>query len=130
MAGTAEIRDPALRETLEQAERLIDADGFREAVELCADAYLSVMQRHSELAPQAPSGHGDGLGPPGGAAGIGGPTTAWPVNVGLQVTFDESGRPRKRYERERFNFSEAATCFEFTLDLVLRTERTLEEKRS
>jgi hypothetical protein len=113
---TAEIKDAALREQLGEAERLLDEERFRDAVERCADAYLLIMRRHPELRPPPSDGSEDGplfLMPP----------TAWPVGLGLRITFDAAGMPHKSYEKERFTFSAAATYFEFVLDLAARAER-------
>jgi len=124
VATTADIKDEALRERLGAAERLLDADQFRAAVERCAETYLLILRQHPALAQQARELSAAGLAPPGGGRpAIGGPTPVWPIGVGLCIAFDGDGAPHTTLEKERFSFSEAATCFEFVLDLATRAER-------
>lgn len=125
MATTAAIKDATLREQLDAAERLLDADRFREAVERCAATYLLILAQHPELAQQAREANSEALAPPGGGRpNIGGVSAIWPVTVGLRISFDPAGTPTQTLEKARFSFAEAATCFEFVLDLAARAQRT------
>jgi hypothetical protein len=119
MATTAEIRDPALRANLEEAERLIEADKFGESIDLCAETYIALMRARPELIQQPPAriGPAAGGGPPGAAL-----ANVWPMTVGLQIAFDGT-QPRIIREKERHTFSEAVTCFEFVLDITARSQR-------
>jgi hypothetical protein len=47
----------------------------------------------------------------------------WPVRLGVGVRFDDDGKPQLIFEREEFSLSEAASYFEYTLDVALRAQR-------
>jgi hypothetical protein len=47
----------------------------------------------------------------------------WPVRLGVGISFDESGKPYLTFEKEEFSMSEAASYFEYTLDVAMRAQR-------
>jgi hypothetical protein len=57
-----------------------------------------------------------------GGVGMGGPRP-WPSDHGVRFAMNEGDAPTLTFEKERFTLSEAATYFEYTLDMVLRAQR-------
>ena len=47
----------------------------------------------------------------------------WPVRLGVGISFDEHDKPHLIFEKEEFSMSEAASYFEFTLDVAMRVQR-------
>ena len=41
----------------------------------------------------------------------------------IRISFDENDKPHLIFEREEFSLSEAASYFEFTLDVAMRVQR-------
>ena len=125
MTSTADIKDPALRQTLEQAERWIDDGEYGKAARSLADTYLGLLERHPELVPP-PSlrpGH------PGLQSGENIAAydqhreirrAFWPITGGIRVVVGEDGKPGLVFDKERFSLSEALTYYEFTVEQVAK----------
>ena len=47
----------------------------------------------------------------------------WPVRLGVGLSFDENDKPHLIFEREEFSLSEAASYFDYTLDVAIRAQR-------
>ena len=48
---------------------------------------------------------------------------AMAVRLGVGISFDEHDKPHLVFEKEEFSMSEAASYFEFTLDVAMRVQR-------
>jgi len=105
MAKPSEIRDPAFRAAIEEADRLLDEGKYVESVRKSADAYVELVEKRPDL-----------LTPSGGRR-----ASVWP-QLGVRLVFDEGRKPSLVYDKERFSLSEAATFLEFAMDQVVRGE--------
>jgi len=128
MVSVPEVADEPMREALASAEAALDEGDYGGSVRACVEAYRRLIAvrpdmiiaprfSHSFAAPQ--SG-----GPTGGAIG-GQPLAAprpWPSDHGVRFSMDAEV-PELTFSKERFTLSEAATYFEYTLDMVLRAQR-------
>jgi hypothetical protein len=45
------------------------------------------------------------------------------VRLGVGISFDENDKLHLTFEKEEFSMSEAASYFEYTLDVAIRTQR-------
>jgi hypothetical protein len=45
------------------------------------------------------------------------------VRLGVGISFDEHGKPRLIFEKKEFSMSEAASYFEYTLDVAIRAQQ-------
>ena len=45
------------------------------------------------------------------------------MRLGVGISFDEHDKPHLIFEKEEFSMSEAASYFEFTLDVAMRVQR-------
>jgi hypothetical protein len=133
MVNVAEVTDDALRGALAEAETALDDGDYATCVHHCVSAYCRLIElrpdmiiaprfSHSSSPPQssaAPAGGGGALGGVGMAA-----PRPWPSDHGVRFATDENGqKPSLTFAKERFTLSEAATYFEYTLDMVLRAQR-------
>ena len=122
MATSADIKDPAFRQALEEADRLLDAGDYSAASKKCAETYLLLLEQRPELIPAPPA-------PPGGQS-VGSfqsylrsPTPVWPRTGGLNVVIGEDRKPRLTFDKERFSFSEAAGYYEFLMNELWRLQQ-------
>ena len=120
MASPADIKDPAFRAALEEADRMLDAGDFTAASRKCAETYLMLLEQRPELIPAAPPATGQAVGNFQSYLRGGQPT--WPRTGGLNVVFGEDRKPRITYDKERFSFSEAAGYYEFLMNEVWRLQ--------
>ena len=106
MTKPSDITNPTYRAAMETADRHIDAGDYLEAVRSCTDAFVDLIAKRPDiLKPDRPTR-----------------PSVWPqLGVKLEV---EGGTPRLIWDRERFTMSEAATFLEFTMDQIVRAERT------
>jgi hypothetical protein len=130
MVSVAEVTDPAMQQALAEAEDALDAGAYATSVHHCVSAYSRLIDvrpdmiiaprfAHSSAPPQqAGSGGGGALGGVGLAA-----PRPWPSDHGVRFAMDSGGKPSLTFAKERFTLSEAATYFEYTLDMVLRAQR-------
>ena len=129
MASVAEVQDGPLREALAAAESALDAGDYLGSVQRSVEAYSRLIaQRPDMIIPPPPHraappqvSRGAPLG--GGGLFIGGPRP-WPSDHGVQfVQAAVDTPPALSFTKQRFTLSEAATYFEYTLDLALRAQR-------
>jgi hypothetical protein len=111
------VADEALRVTLEAAEAALDDGDYAASVHHSVAAYSRLIQlRPDMIVDRVIRGR------------IGGQSMAtprpWPSDHGVHFTTNERGNPTLTFAKERFTLSEAATYFEYTLDMVLRAQRT------
>jgi hypothetical protein len=125
MVDVAEVTDAPLRESLTQAESSLDDGEYTASVRYCVTAYARLIDLRPDMliAPPfargpVPSGGGGGL----GGVGQGAPRP-WPSDHGVRLVLDEREPPSLTFTKDRFTLSEAATYFEYTLDMVLRAQR-------
>ena len=45
------------------------------------------------------------------------------MRLGVNISFDEQGKPHLTFEKDEFSLSEAASYFEYTLDIAMRAQR-------
>jgi hypothetical protein len=128
--NVAEVADPLMRESLSQAEAALDAGEYASSVHHCVSAYARLVNLRPDMiiAPRfGPGSPPPQSAPPGGGGALGGVGTGaprpWPSDHGVQFGLDDSNRPSLTFAKERFTLSEAATYFEYTLDMVLRAQR-------
>ena len=48
----------------------------------------------------------------------------WPVRLGVGISYDEHDKPHLTFQKEEFSMSEAASYFEYTLDMAIRVQRS------
>ncbi len=122
MVSVKEVSDASLREALAEAEAALDAGDFVNSVRRSAAAYCQLIEQRPDMiiAPR----FGPGAAPPQGGGGLimGGPRP-WPSDHGVHFNMEEGAKPSLTFAKERFTLSEAATYFEYTLDMVLRAQR-------
>jgi len=123
MARPTDLTDPFFRTTLIAAEQALDAGDYLQTVRKCVEVYCRIAEQRPEMVlrppgqlmtlPQARSireGRRNALLP-------------WPVRLGVALGFDENGKPHLTFEKEEFSISEAASYFEYTLDVAIRAQR-------
>ena len=123
MAKPTDLIDPFFRITLIEAEQALDAGDYLETVRKCVAVYSRIAAQRPEMIlrppkelmplPQARSvreGRRNALLP-------------WPVRLGVGISFDDHDTPHLTFEKEEFSMSEAASYFEYTLDVALRVQR-------
>ncbi len=105
MTRPSDLTVPAHRVAIETADRLIGEGKYYDAVRTCAETYVNLIQKRPDILQpdrqMRPS--------------------VWPQ---FGVKLELEGGPRLVWERERFSLSEAATFLEFTMDQLVRAERT------
>ena len=47
----------------------------------------------------------------------------WPVRLDVDISFDEQGKPHLTFEKDELSLSEAASYFEYTLDIAMWVQR-------
>lgn len=129
MVSVTEVTDPLMRESLSQAEDALDDGDYAASVHHCVTAYARLIDERPDMimAPRFTPGSvpQSGRAGPGGAlggVGIGAPRP-WPSDHGVRFAQEDGGKPTLTFAKERFTVSEAATYFEYTLDMVVRAQR-------
>jgi hypothetical protein len=125
MVSVSEVIDPLLREPLEEAESALDDGDYATSVRRCVAAYACLIERRPDMiiAPRVPGSAAGGAGG-GGLGGVGqGAPRPWPSDHGVRFALEDDGKPTLTVAKERFTLSEAATYFEYTLDMVVRAQR-------
>jgi hypothetical protein len=123
MAKPTDLIDPFFRATLVEAEQALDAGDYLETVRKCVEVYRRIAEQRPEMILKPPNqlmplprarsvreGRRNALQP-------------WPVRLGVGLGFDEDGKPHLTFEKEEFSMSEAASYFEYTLDVAMRVQR-------
>ena len=122
MVSVKEVADDTLRQTLADAEAALDQAEYASSVRHSAAAYCTLIEQRPDMiiAPR----FGPGSAPPQGGGGLvmGGPRP-WPSDHGVRFDMEDGQKPTLTFAKERFTLSEAATYFEYTLDMVLRAQR-------
>jgi hypothetical protein len=123
MAKPTDLIDPFFQTALVEAEQALDAGDYLQTVRKCIEVYSRIAEQRPEMILKPPNqliplprarsvreGRRNALAP-------------WPVRLGVGISFDEHGKPHLTFEREEFSLSEAASYFEYTLDVALRAQR-------
>jgi hypothetical protein len=130
MVSVAEVTDQALRQALAQAEAALDEGEYARSVRHCVVAYCRLIEQRPDMiiAPRfghsfSPPQHDPGRAPQGAGGLVMGGPRPWPSDHGVRFSMEEGQKPTLTFSKERFTLSEAATYFEYTLDMVLRAQR-------
>jgi hypothetical protein len=126
MVSVAEVTDARMREALARAESSLDDGEYPASVHHCVTAYTRLITLRPDMliAPGLTRGPAPSAGGGGGLGGVGqGAPRPWPSDHGVRLTLDDRATPNLRFTKDRFTLSEAATYFEYTLDMVLRAQR-------
>jgi hypothetical protein len=110
MATTTDIKDPAVRDALQQIETWIDDAEYIQAAKGCANLYVDYLRNHPD--PETPAA---GYNPAAFGINRG---ILWPRTGGINIRRDENGVPGATYDKERFSMTEALTYFEFTMEFL------------
>jgi hypothetical protein len=123
MAKPTDLLDPFFRTTLLEAEQALDAGDYLGTVRKCVEVYRRIAELRPEMILKPPNplmplplarsvreGRRNALLP-------------WPVRLGVGISFDERDKPLLTFEKEEFSLSEAASYFEYTLDIAMRVQR-------
>jgi hypothetical protein len=131
MANPAEIADPELRQSLASAEEALDGGDFLGSVRHSVGAYSRLIELRPDMIVAPRFGHSFGAPQLGASTGgaIGGQSLAaprpWPSDHGVRFSMDEASGPTLTFAKDHFTLSEAATYFEYTLDMALRAQRRI-----
>ena len=123
MAKPMDLTDPFFRATLIEAEQALDAGDYLGTVRKCVEVYSRVAEQRPEMI----------LRPPNQLLALPRARSVrearrnvlqpWPVRLGVGISFDEHDKPHLTFEKEEFSLSEAASYFEYTLDVATRAQR-------
>ena len=123
MARPTDITDQFVQTALVEAEQALDAGDYLQTVRKCVAVYSHIAEQRPEMILKPPSQ----LMPLPKARSVreGRRNTLlpWPVRLGVGISFDEHDKPHLIFEKEEFSMSEAASYFEFTLDVAIRAQR-------
>lgn len=123
MAKPTDLIDPFFRTTLVEAEQSLDAGDYLGTVRKCVEVYRRIAELQPEMILKPPNP----LMPLPRARSVreGRRNTLipWPVRLGVGLSFDEHNKPHLTFEKEEFSLSEAASYFEYTLDMAMRVQR-------
>jgi hypothetical protein len=132
MVSVSEINDAALHEALASAEACLDDGAYADSVRHSVDAYSRLIALRPDMIVAPRFGHSFAAPQLGASSGgaIGGQSMAaprpWPSDHGVQFSLNEASGPTLTFAKNHFTLSEAATYFEYTLDMALRAQRTKE----
>jgi hypothetical protein len=123
MARPTDLTDPFFQTALVEAEQALDAGDYLQTVRKCVEVYSRIAAQRPEMILKPPNqlmplprarsvreGRRNALMP-------------WPVRLGVGISFDEHDKPYLTFEKEEFSLSEAASYFEYTLDVAMRAQR-------
>jgi hypothetical protein len=123
MAKPSDLVDPFFQKTLVEAEQALDAGDYLQTVRKCVEVYSRIAEQRPEIILKPPNqlmplprarsvreGRRNALMP-------------WPVRLGVGISFDEHDKPYLTFKKEEFSLSEAASYFEYTLDVAMRAQR-------
>ena len=123
MAKPTDLIDPFFQTTLVEAEQALDKGDYLGTVRRCVEVYSRLAEQQPDLILRPPNqlmplpsarsvreGRRNALQP-------------WPVRLGVGISFDEHNQPHLTFEKEEFSLSEAASYFEYTLDIAIRAQR-------
>jgi hypothetical protein len=122
-----------MRQALAEAELALDDGEYAASVRRCVAAYCRLIELRPDMiiaphfghsfAPPQLSRPGAAPPPPGGGGLVMGGPRPWPSDHGVRFDMPEGQKPMLTFAKDRFTLSEAATYFEYTLDMVLRAQR-------
>jgi len=128
MPDPIDVTDELIRAALLAAEAALDDGQYAASVHHSVDAYRRLIALRPDMIVAARLGHS--FSPPQlgqTPAGIGGQSMAaprpWPSDHGVRFSLQDGETPELTFAKERFTVSEAATYFEYTLDMALRAQR-------
>jgi len=123
MAKPTDLMDPFFRTTLVEAEQALDAGDYLGTVRKCVEVYRRIAEQRPEMILRPPN---QLMALPRARSireGRRNVLLPWPVRLGVGLSFDENDKPHLIFEREEFSMSEAASYFEYTLDVAIRAQR-------
>jgi hypothetical protein len=123
MAKPTDLIDPFFRTTLIEAEQALDQGNYLGTVRRCVEVYRRIAEQRPEMILRPPN---ELMPLPEARSVREGRRNAllpWPVRLGVGISFDAQGKPHLTFEKEEFSLSEAASYFEYTLDIAVRAQR-------
>jgi hypothetical protein len=123
MAKPTDLMDPFFRTTLVEAEQALDDGDYLRTVHKCVEVYRRLAEQRPEMILKPPN---ELMALPSARSVREGRRNAllpWPARLGVAISFDEHGTPHLTFEKEEFSLSEAASYFEYTLDVAIRAQR-------
>lgn len=124
MARPTDLIDPVIRIALLEAEEALDTGDYLRTVRKCVEVYSRIAEQRPEMILRPPQ---ELMPLPRARAVREGRRNAllpWPVRLGVSIRFDEHEKPCLTFNKEEFSLSEAASYFEYTLDVAMRAQRT------
>ena len=123
MAKPTDLIDPFFQTALLEAEQALDAGDYLQTIRKCVEVYSRIAEQRPEIILRPPNQ----LMPLPRARSVRegrrNALTPWPVRLGVGISFDENDKPHLTFEKEEFSMSEAASYFEYTLDVAMRAQR-------
>ncbi|MGH8057803.1 MAG: hypothetical protein ACREOH_11295, partial [Candidatus Entotheonellia bacterium] len=101
----------------------LDEGDYLRTVRKCVEVYSRIAEQRPDMVLKPP---GELMPLPRAGSTREGRRNAllpWPVRLGVGLSFDEHGKPHLAFEKEEFSLGEAASYFEFTLDIAMRAQR-------
>ena len=124
MARPSDLIDPFFQNMLIEAEQALDKGDYLGTVRRCVEVYSRIAEERPEMILR-PANELMALPPARSVREVRrNALQPWPVRLGVGISFDEYGKPRLIFEREEFSMSEAASYFEYTLDVAIRAQRS------
>jgi hypothetical protein len=123
MAKPTDLTDPFFRTALVEAEQALDEGDYLKTVRKCVEVYRRLAEQRPEMVLKPPN---ELMALPSARSVREGRRNAllpWPTRLGVALSFDEHGTPHLTFEKEEFSLSEAASYFEYTLDVSIRAQR-------
>jgi hypothetical protein len=124
MPKPTDLIDPFFQTMLVEAEQSLDKGDYLGTVRRCVEVYSHIAAQRPDLILRPPNP----LMPLPSARSVRevrrNVLQPWPVRLGVGISFDESGKPHLIFERQEFSMSEAASYFEYTLDVAIRAQRS------
>jgi hypothetical protein len=123
MAKPTDLIDPFFQTTLIEAEQALDDGDYLRTVRKCVEVYRRIAEQRPEMILRPPN---QIMALPNARSVREGRRNAlqpWPVRLGVGLSFDEHDKPLLTFEKEEFSLSEAASYFEYTLDVAIRAQR-------
>ena len=123
MARPTDLKDPFFQTALVEAEQALDAGDYLQTVRKCVEVYSRIAEQRPEMILRPPK---ELMPLPRARSVREGRRNAllqWPVRLGVSISFDENDKPHLSFEKEEVSLSEAASYFEFTLDVAMRVQR-------
>jgi hypothetical protein len=123
MARPSDLIDPFFQNMLIEAEQALDKGDYLGTVRRCVEVYSRIAEQRPEMILRPPN---ELMALPHARSVREGRRNAllpWPVRLGVDISFDEQGKPHLTFQKEEFSLSEAASYFEYTLDIAIRAQR-------